>query len=408
MSEKNSETPYKIELNPQNKLSAVYFASDGREISLDPSNSDYCKFLTWAANQSTPIADSFEGLEKHCVYYGQEKDVVTYCKHNGIILLCRQNMRDLKYTLAGGMQESPLIAPIAIYHDPKKVTTAANAPGAFLFYRLYESMQGDETAADSALYGKRLPIFISHILHVQLNSSLQDENSEIRSLSSWPVEKTFVYVDVSGFSKHPVEHQLLIMNALIQITTDSKFWHVARQDVLSARNDQEANLCIGDGYIFVFRTPWSAVVFAGYLASLIESLIAQTLMLEFHFRISVNSGPVYRFLDKWGPGPTEGRWNYLGRGITDGERVLTAIGTDKDDVVFLSSETRKRILAVSSPSYARDIPSYLENRGRKEDKHKVLRRLYELNHTDLFGTIVDGLVRNLQGKMERVPRSRKR
>ena len=176
---------------------------------------------------------------------------------------------------------------------------------------------------------------------------------------------------------------------------------MSRQKQTYQRNDQEANLCIGDGYIFVFRKPWSAVYFAGHLAALIESMIAHELLTEFHFRMSVNTGPVYRFWDKWGPGPADGRWNYVGRGITDGERVLSAIGKDKDDVVFVSADTRKRIMAAQCPMYARDIASYLQNRGRQEDKHKVFRRLYELNHTDWLGKDVGQLVSSIQSIMAR-------
>jgi hypothetical protein len=173
------------------------------------------------------------------------------------------------------------------------------------------------------------------------------------------------------------------------------------ETTLSARADQEANLCIGDGYIFVFRTPWSAVYFAGHLAALIERMVAHGMLPEFHFRMSVNTGPVYRFWDKWGPGSADGRWNYVGRGITDGERVRTAIGKDKDDVVFVSADTRKRIMSASLPSYVSDIPNYLQNRGRQKDKHDEFRRLYELNHTEWVGDAVGRLVSGLQGQMAR-------
>jgi hypothetical protein len=228
-------------------------------------------------------------------------------------------------------------------------------------------------------------------LSERLERQLNDEKSEIRSLSSCPVEKSFVYVDVSGFSQHPVVHQLLIINSVIQIATDDKFWHIASESCRSAREDQEANLCIGDGYIFVFSKPWSAVYFAGHLAVLIESMIARGLLTDFHFRMSVNTGLVYRFWDKWGTSPTDGRWNYVGRGITDGERIKTAIGKKKDDVVFVSAETRKRIMATSFPMYAREIPSFLQNRGTRKDKHKVSRRVYELDHTNWLGETV-GLI----------------
>jgi hypothetical protein len=403
MSENAGVPTYKIEKDSQGRLSAIRFSADDREIPIDPSNRDYCKFLTWAANQSAPVAATFERLEKDSVYYGQEQDVIAYCKANGIVLQCGDYGGHGKHELASAMQEQAIQLPfIALEHDPDKASDSANVAGRFLFYRLYKSADGEYTESGDSLDGERLPVFVSHSLDMRLNALLADENSEIRSVSSWPVEKTFVYVDVSDFTQYPVGRQLLIINSLIQITTDDKFWRIATDAAQSVRADQEANLCIGDGYIFVFRKPWSAVYFAGHLAALIESMIALGLLPEFHFRMSVNTGPVYRFWDKWGPGPADGRWNYVGRGITDGERVRTAIGKEKDDVVFLSADTRKRIMGASCPPYAREIPSYLENRGRQKDKHEVFRRLYELNHTDWVGNQVGQLVNSVQATMARL------
>jgi hypothetical protein len=99
----------------------------------------------------------------------------------------------------------------------------------------------------------------------------------------------------------------------------------------------------------------------------------------------VNTGPVHRFWDRFGaPGnKSAGRWNYVGEGITEGERVLTAIGKDKEDVIFISAKTRTIILG----DYLRDQNSphnatrWLQNRGRQRDKHGKFRSVYEINHT---------------------------
>jgi hypothetical protein len=392
MSEIAAEPPYEIEKDSEGRVSTIRASADGHQVPIDPDDPEYCQFVTWAALQQPQIATTFERLEKGSVYFGQEADVVAYCKKHGIVLLCGEYAGNGKHQLASTMQIERGLAFVAVAHDPNKAVNSASTSGQFFFYRLYKAADGQFTESGDALDGERLPVFVSHSLDMRLNALLVDENSEVRALSSWPVEKTFVYVDVSDFSTHPVGRQQLIINSLIQITTEAS---------LSSRADQEANLCIGDGYIFVFRNPWSAVYFAGHLAALIESMVAHGVLPEFHFRMSVNTGPVHRFWDKWGLGPNDGRWNYVGRGITDGERVLTAIGKEKDDVVFLSADTRKRIMSVSLPSYASDIPNYLQNRGRQKDKHNVFRRLYELNHTEWVGDAVGQLVIGMRGRMAR-------
>jgi hypothetical protein len=117
------------------------------------------------------------------------------------------------------------------------------------------------------------------------------------------------------------------------------------------------------------------------VADLIERLIASDRLIEFHFRISVHVGPVYRFWDRFAGGGKEGRWNYIGEGITEGERVLSAIGKDKDDIVYLSASTRKKIRAEREHNSPYNATPWLQNRGRQEDKHKKLRGVYEINHT---------------------------
>src|SRR5439155_21171504 len=102
--------------------------------------------------------------------------------------------------------------------------------------------------------------------------------------------------------------------------------------ISSARQGLEAQICIGDGYIYVFSEPDRAAYFAGCLAYLIELQVArERLPIDFHFRIGVHVGPVFCFWD-----PDRDKWNYIGDGINGGQRVLAAIGKEKDDVVYVS------------------------------------------------------------------------
>ena len=102
-------------------------------------------------------------------------------------------------------------------------------------------------------------------------------------------------------------------------------------------------------------------------------------------------GPVYLF---WDPGRKD--WNYIGEGINGGMRVLEAVGKEKDDVVFISGEVREQLQAgFRQGGYGLLIKSCLQNRGRRQDKHKEYRRVYELSHTQLCGKDIDNLFANL-------------
>jgi hypothetical protein len=226
MSQNAEEPQYKIEKDGEGRVSTIRFSADDRQLPIDPDDREYCKFLTWAATQSPPIAATFERLEKGSVYLGQEADVVAYCKEHGVVLLCGVYTGGGKHQLASPTSVEHSV-PVSVNHDPLKTTNSAGAPGRFLFYRLYKAADGQYTESGGAADCERLQVFVSHSLDVRLNALLADENSEIRALSTWPVEKTFVYVDVSDFSTHPVGRQQLIINSLIQITTNDKLWRVA-------------------------------------------------------------------------------------------------------------------------------------------------------------------------------------
>jgi hypothetical protein len=130
-----------------------------------------------------------------------------------------------------------------------------------------------------------------------------EENEHLWCVSSRTVKRAFVYLDVSGFSKYGPGQQALIISTLIGLVNHPRYWQMA--EAHDAYTNMEAQLCIGDGYIFVFPDPLKATFFACWMAELIQQLVARRgtgpddFPIEFHFRMGVHYGPVYRF---WDPG----------------------------------------------------------------------------------------------------------
>src|SRR5262249_32277180 len=160
----------------------------------------------------------------------------------------------------------------------------------------------------------------------------------------------------SDFSKAPPGQEVLIINSLVRMLNDSGLW-IGQGHGLP--NEIEARLCIGDGYIFVFKEPMLAVYFAAYLAHLIEVLVASKwLAVDFHFRMGVHCGPVFSFWDQGRNG-----WNYIGDGINGGNRVLSAMGKGYDDTVYISSEVRHRLMETANNFLGkRHLLNHLSNR----------------------------------------------
>jgi class 3 adenylate cyclase len=232
-------------------------------------------------------------------------------------------------------------------------------------------------------------LWISQELDRSLAQELDDEASDVRRLSTWPIRRAFVYTDISDFSRYRPGQQVLMANGLARMARLHDFWD---GDPLAqrAQADLETTLCIGDGYIFVFKDSTHATFFAAHLAALIELLGAKALFpVEIHFRMGVHVGPVYCF---WDRGRND--WNYIGEGINGGQRVMSVIGRETDDVVFISSRVRQDLLASNEQEGpARLILANAQNRGRRHDKQGNPWRVYEINHANL---ISDSL-RSLKG-----------
>jgi hypothetical protein len=388
MSMTSGEWPYNLVKDEKGLIASITRRSDGAKVPLDPTDREYCKFVTWAATQTEPVAEGIEGLPANATCLGHEDDVVEYFRQRALVLSVTDRFGRKEIDVGF---DDPIRRPgISIGHAEGRVENSENP---ISFCRLCRSAELSGTEDGDGTKGLApvvLPqVIIPETLRGTLSEKLKEDDSQVRCISSLPVEKTFVYVDVSEFSRHLVGQQLLIINTLIELVGDPRWWKVYdHPDIRDAFEDREASLCIGDGYIFVFKESRHAVRFAGYLAALIEGLIAHERILEFHFRMSVHTGEVYRFWDRWGKGPGDGRWNYVGKGITVGERVLIAMGKEKDDVVYVSAETRQELLSVREPISYLAIPLFLQNRGRQADKHEEMRRVFEMDHTARFSEAV--------------------
>jgi class 3 adenylate cyclase len=205
-----------------------------------------------------------------------------------------------------------------------------------------------------------------------------DEGSELSKVSTRSCYRAFVYFDISDFSTYSPGQQLLVIKSFIKSlkNLDSAFnYHCIGGEA----NTYETLICIGDGYLFVFKDAFSAAWFAAALASTIQILASRKKVpVEYHFRAGVHYGSVRRFYD-----PGSNKWNYVGEGVNIGRRVLECIGTDLDDVLYVSDAVHAQILSIRGPDRLMPHDALLKafsNRGRRKDKHGVMHRVYELAH----------------------------
>jgi class 3 adenylate cyclase len=234
--------------------------------------------------------------------------------------------------------------------------------------------------ASVGLFKKSSNLWITEEIRTEFAKEIEREDSELRRLSTRPIERSFVYFDVSDFSKHPDGQQALVVNSISGIVSDHFLWETMyAREIFQA---YEAMLCTGDGYIFVFNEPSQATYFGAHLALIIETMVAKKgLPVEFHFRIGIHTGPVFSFWDF-----DRAKWNYIGDGINGGKRVLDAVGKETDDVVFISDKVKESIVAQRhKSSLASKIVPHWQNRGRRLDKHGKPWRVFELNHGALCG-----------------------
>lgn len=301
-----------------------------------------------------------------------KKDLVKLCIEEGLMMVAAPGDE-----LIGGFF-TPGLSKVILRSNPETPINNAKHPE---LLRVASDKLGKVSTFEQS------GVFVPKPLLNDLNEALQDDQDDVRRISSWPVTRTFVCLDVSDFSLNPPVHQALIVNRLNEIVRGPD-WELPN---LTQEQHLEMRFCLGDGYIYVFRQPFTATFFAAKLAHLIDTSIAEKTGLELHYRIGVHVGEVFSI---WDPGRKD--WNYIGTGINGATRILQAIGKELDDVVYVSGALRDQFLGSNVPPLAEAhngtslsavIRDCMDNRGRKRDKHKEIWRVYQLNHTRIATTL---------------------
>jgi class 3 adenylate cyclase len=350
---------YATQINGAGVVTGVTRIDGNVVVPLDFENQDFCDFLSWDCRQDHAIDPTISPVaDQQCSYFSDLNSLIEHCKQRGIMIFVHREDEDTDPTLVLGGE---------ILYQPQ------NQAFETTFRLLCQTVEDTDKVfhhETDGIRGKATNICVSPNLWAAIAAGIQNAGSPVRRLVSWPISRVFAYVDVSDFSTMPPGQQALVINSIISLV-DKGAWN----DAVAPR-DYEAKLCIGDGYIFVFSNALHAVEFAAQFARLVEVLGAKKLLpVEFHFRMGVHIGDVYSFWDTGRNG-----WNYIGHGINGGQRVLAAVGKESDDVVYVSEQVRRKIIA-DSDGTQRFINAimHMSNRGRKADKHGKMWRVYELN-----------------------------
>ena len=377
--EKASEavSPFRIELDAERKLKAAWLVEDEYEtpVRLSAEDSNYGRLITWLL-ANCPDVQLFYSAPTSATFCTSEEDVIAFAKKNGLQFEVihegggPQLVTSERSESAEAAQLRPALSP--------ESEDANRQPTFFELYAVLPSTMPKQLTWDKQWIAERpTKLFANERLISQLNSQLADEGTEIRALSNWPIERTFVYIDISDFSKQSMQDQAIAISDLGRLLRSTSFKAYQVHVGFDSIDSLESSLCIGDGYILVYENPYEACFRACLLASLVEALIADSCIIDMHFRIGVHTGPVCRFWDEV-PGSI-GRWNYLGGGIIGAQRLLDAMGKDQDDVVYVSADARRAARVV--PGNGDPVEKYLTNRGRRRDKQEVAHRVYEANHS---------------------------
>lgn len=210
---------------------------------------------------------------------------------------------------------------------------------------------------------------------------LSDDPKGLDRLLEERIERAFACLDIVGFSKKKPNEQAEIIRTVVQLRRNESLWprHDFQHLPGNTLKSLEAELCIGDGYIYVFTKAFDATLFACHLATLIEFMqLRDEFPYPFKFKCGVHVGSVERFYD-----PGRHDWNYVGEGINGVNRVLSVIPGSLANAIYLSSAVRATFLR-RTDELAMALKDNISNEGQLEDKHGIEWHVFSVNHTDVY------------------------
>src|SRR5438094_523079 len=182
-----SENVYKIEKDQHGTIITIA-RSDGTDVPIDPDDPLYCDFVNWAAQQSTPVARSYDVVSKSARYTCNISDVLEFLRNSSSLLFVEG---------ADPNRELQSSDRVELLHAAIVNGSHRSGPTVRLI-RLHIATPVDATWSQQIRDGitwSQSPLFVGPKLLQKLNQVLQDELSELRCRSSWPVNRTFVYFD---------------------------------------------------------------------------------------------------------------------------------------------------------------------------------------------------------------------
>ena len=371
---------FDLERGADGKLKAAWLlvGKDRTEIRLMAEDPNLGRLITWILKTRQDVS-GFEQLPKAGTFVTCEEQLIDRAKDKQFHfpILARNDGRRLATSY---VDNPPEAGRVKLYFS-QELNESVRTISFFQLYAIAPSEVSQRKIPGEQEIGHRpTGMFAPAQLLGELEKGLINDDSEIRRRSDYPVTRTFVYIDLSDFSQKPMQHQLISIVDLGKVLRSALFAGYQPPAATGPLDSLESSLCIGDGYILVYRSAWEACFRACLLAEVIEQLIAKSLIIDLHFRIAVHTGDVCRFWDAV-PGAPE-RWNYVGAGIIDTQRVLDAMGKTQDDVVYISAEARRVAREENERRNTQDpVEQHLINRGRHVDKHGVPHRIYEANHS---------------------------
>lgn len=184
----------------------VSVRTNGRQIDIGQSSQEFCDFLSWASRQPKSVVAEY-AVPSPTDYFADCSKLVEHCKKCGVMLTANDGYTDDQISFDDTM------------------ASVGSASFSLLYRCVVPPPRWHMHMTPSGVIPEDRPrIWVTRSVFDALQQDILDEDSEVRKITAVPVERTFVYLDISDVSQYPPAQQALAVNALGQIVTDEARW----------------------------------------------------------------------------------------------------------------------------------------------------------------------------------------